>query len=1232
MKSKWLGLQPKLRAKARVTFLALAALASIARANFTETFDTLATAQAHGWAGFGTNVNGNNFGFQTSNLTTLTPGGEMGGTFARSTTISYYADTTLGPALNLTQTLHADGELALFNNSFNGDMRVGFFPAASGGASALSHFIGLNISEPGGGSIGFRVSPVVALANGTVLYGTFLDTLTTSGAFTFRIDYNPASGSGQLTIEVFTSGGASRGIRTLNLTAAQRTTGATFDAFGAHIGGTGAGNSALKLDAYLDALTYTATLSDTTPPVVDVLSPAAGSTVAALTSVAVIFSESVTGVNAADLLINGAAATGVTALSPWNYVFTFPQPAAGAVNFAWAGAHGIADAAANAFAGGSWSCTLNTTPTAVGVVINEIHANPNVKTELSEFVEIANTSNAAVNIAGWRFSEGVEFTFPAGAQIPGNGTVVVAANPAALANRFFGTTQLLVPAGALWRYLDDGSNQGTAWSAPAFDDSAWASGPAPLGYGKDGGDNRTTLRYGPNASAKYITSYFRRPFTVAERAGITACTLRCRRDDGVVVYLNGTEIFRSNLPAGAITSATPAQADVPIGSETVWFSTAVPPALLVAGTNWLAVELHQVNGASDDLSFDVDFTATRSVAQTAAGIYGPYVGSLSGDGEDLTLRNAAGQVMETLNYNVGFPWPTVGDDPGNSAQRLHPLADGDLGGHWRGELPSPLAPNALVLTAPTATPPALRQVAHTPKNPLAGNPVVVTARITAPAGIASATLQYQLVEPGAYLRFSDQAFLTNWTSVAMNDAGTGGDALAADGVFTATLPGSLQVHRRLVRYRIPALDSAGRRTLAPREDDPQPNFAYYCYNGVPAWTGATQSGQPTTTYDTTVMNSLPVYQLLANPTDVYNSQWNPAIEEADGDRITWFGTLIVGGEVYDHITYRSRADAWWRMGKNHWRFNFGRGHFLEWADNYGEKHGTKVAKFGFSSGIDRGTWRGQHGMFESVSFALYNKAGIEAPRTNYVQFRVVDGAAESGPTQYDGDFWGLYMGMEQPDTRFLSAHGLGDGNLYKIHNTLGGTDYTKQQNQGPTQPTDWSDLTAFRNNVPYTGAATPPTYAWWVANTNIANYVNFRAIVEAVHHYDDYEKNYYYLNNPDTLTWWILPWDQDATWDINQYTGDPPNGSDPWMKNGILTHAPISLMYKNRVREIRDLLWNAEQTGWLIDEHAKFVQPLAEPDRREWDTTRRWATTASRSRGNSTSTSRRKTSPAAWRR
>src|SRR5438105_1255019 len=165
----------------------------------------------------------------------------------------------------------------------------------------------------------------------------------------------------------------------------------------------------------------------------------------------------------------------------------------------------------------------------------------------------------------------------------------------------------LVPRGAVWRYLDNGSNQGTSWIGPDFNDNAWASGPARLGYGGD--SEVTTVSYGPNSGAKYITTYFRRLFEISDTNIFQSLKLRLVRDDGAVVYLNGAEVFRSNMPAIAINYLTPATAVVSGGDEFIAQETNLPPALLRSGTNVLAVEVHQSGGGSSDVGFDLALDA-----------------------------------------------------------------------------------------------------------------------------------------------------------------------------------------------------------------------------------------------------------------------------------------------------------------------------------------------------------------------------------------------------------------------------------------------------------------------------------------------------------------------------------------------------------------------------------------------------------------------------------------------
>ncbi len=190
----------------------------------------------------------------------------------------------------------------------------------------------------------------------------------------------------------------------------------------------------------------------------------------------------------------------------------------------------------------------------------------------------------------------------------------------------------LIAAGSVWKYLDDGSNLGAGWTTNGFDDSAWRSGPALLGYGYL--NVVTTNSFGPNPSSKYITTYFRSTFEVENKSKFTHMDLFVRRDDGIVVYLNGNEVLRDNMPAGPITYTTLAATSVPNGNHTngdprdTYFEFFVSPTNLVNGTNVLAAEVHQVTANSTDMLFDLGLNAytngtgdpTNAITITVSGV------------------------------------------------------------------------------------------------------------------------------------------------------------------------------------------------------------------------------------------------------------------------------------------------------------------------------------------------------------------------------------------------------------------------------------------------------------------------------------------------------------------------------------------------------------------------------------------------------------------------------------
>jgi len=167
--------------------------------------------------------------------------------------------------------------------------------------------------------------------------------------------------------------------------------------------------------------------------------------------------------------------------------------------------------------------------------------------------------------------------------------------------------KVVVPKQSVWKYLDDGSNQGTTWADSQFNDTNWKSGQGELGYGD--GDEKTTVGFGANGQNKFITTYFRHSFTLSTNdLSDSNYMINLLKDDGAVVYLNGVEIIRDNLSSGNIDYKTLASTAIPSPAEAEFNSFSIDRSLLHNGNNILAVEVHQNSANSADLSFELELT------------------------------------------------------------------------------------------------------------------------------------------------------------------------------------------------------------------------------------------------------------------------------------------------------------------------------------------------------------------------------------------------------------------------------------------------------------------------------------------------------------------------------------------------------------------------------------------------------------------------------------------------
>jgi hypothetical protein len=204
--------------------------------------------------------------------------------------------------------------------------------------------------------------------------------------------------------------------------------------------------------------------------------------------------------------------------------------------------------------------------------------------------------------------------------------------------------KVIIPKLSVWKYLDNGSDQGTNWHSKDFNDNAWKSGQGELGYGD--GNEKTIIGFGTNSQNKFITTYFRHTFTLteADKSG-SDYKINLLVDDGAIVYLNGVELFRDNITSGIVGYNTLASTAIGGTAESEYNSFSINRSILVTGDNVLAVEVHQSSANSTDISFDLEMSCSSPDNQGYVSTLKNYPFSLTGDLSLIAVFEATGQCL-----------------------------------------------------------------------------------------------------------------------------------------------------------------------------------------------------------------------------------------------------------------------------------------------------------------------------------------------------------------------------------------------------------------------------------------------------------------------------------------------------------------------------------------------------------------------------------------------------------
>lgn len=545
-------------------------------------------------------------------------------------------------------------------------------------------------------------------------------------------------------------------------------------------------------------------------------------------------------------------------------------------------------------------------------------------------------------------------------------------------------------------------------------------------------------------------------------------------------------------------------------------------------------------------------------------LVGSFKGRLKKEGETIILRNELGKIIDKVSYKQSFPWPTVGGSKGYSHQLIYPTLDNALAGHWRGALPTPGNSNQTFHDNVNQVAPAIDKVKHIPQSPQSGMPVIIEAHVKDNQAVKIVQVLYQIVDAGKYIRRKDKNFekTASWLPITMNDEGRDGDKVAGDGIYTVILPDSIQKHRRLIRYRIWAKDDQSNYVRVPYADDPKLNFAYFVYDGLPDYCN----------YEMDSLPQLPVCHLIANEKDI-----NYYINRYFGNVYKTTGTVVYNGEVYDHIGFRSRGfKNRHKRTKRNIKINFNRGNPIEVIKDSGKPYKHKRDKLVLS-----GNWLERlpntHGLAESVLYRMFTlQEKGQASYADYLHFRVIDSQTEQDT--FGGDFWGIYLALENYDKDYIKSHKLPEGNIYsykpfarRYMSSIG--PYALKNDAYR----EWNSLFDKRNSE-----------GWWREHVDLEAFYAFIIGQQVLNNRESgYRGQHWWTEYYDAVNkkWQIFPWDMDLMW--IRSTGYSSVGSE--IRRTAFSHQAIYTDYQNNLRNFLDLFYNEEEAYKLIEEEARLI-------------------------------------------
>jgi len=165
----------------------------------------------------------------------------------------------------------------------------------------------------------------------------------------------------------------------------------------------------------------------------------------------------------------------------------------------------------------------------------------------------------------------------------------------------------LIKNGDTWNYYDQGYLE-SDWMTKT-EKYTWKKGATPIGYG----DNKivTEISFGDNAKEKHIVKYFKKNITISKTKYL-AYEFRTLSDDGIVIYINGKELYRLNMPNATITNKTLAVNTVSKEEEDEYKINIFEDTFFKDGENIITTSVYQAYPDSSDCIFSLELIGHTS--------------------------------------------------------------------------------------------------------------------------------------------------------------------------------------------------------------------------------------------------------------------------------------------------------------------------------------------------------------------------------------------------------------------------------------------------------------------------------------------------------------------------------------------------------------------------------------------------------------------------------------------